>query len=176
MSTVDQPRTPRNLPPLLPLPEAAQLLGIPRASAYRYAQAGTLPVKRFRQAGVRHHREAQRLVRAAGVCGVSGRVERYGKGWRYRFDLGPDPLTGQRRQASKGGFETKREAAAAMNEAIQANRTGRYVRRSARTVRDFLTEWLSSRATSLNPRHGRATGTTRNPMSNQSSEIPSSQI
>ena len=35
------------LPPLIPLPEAAQLLGIPRASAYRYAQAGTLPVKRF---------------------------------------------------------------------------------------------------------------------------------
>jgi len=35
------------LPPLIPLPEAAQLLGIPRASAYRYAQAGMLPVKRF---------------------------------------------------------------------------------------------------------------------------------
>ena len=47
MSTADQPRTPRDLPPLLPLPEAAQLLGIPRASAYRYAQAGALPVKRF---------------------------------------------------------------------------------------------------------------------------------
>ena len=42
-STVDT----HNLPPLIPLPEAAQLLGIPRASAYRYAQAGTLPVKRF---------------------------------------------------------------------------------------------------------------------------------
>ena len=37
----------RKLPPLIPLPEAAELLGIPRASAYRYAQAGTLPVKRF---------------------------------------------------------------------------------------------------------------------------------
>ena len=37
----------RELPPLIHLPEAAQLLGIPRASAYRYAQAGTLPVKRF---------------------------------------------------------------------------------------------------------------------------------
>jgi Helix-turn-helix domain len=42
-STVDT----HNLPPLIPLPEAARLLGIPRASAYRYAQAGTLPVKRF---------------------------------------------------------------------------------------------------------------------------------
>jgi excisionase family DNA binding protein len=37
----------RKLPPLIPLPEAAQLLGISRASAYRYAQAGTLPIKRF---------------------------------------------------------------------------------------------------------------------------------
>ena len=34
-------------PALLPLPEAARILGISRASAYRYAEAGQLPVKRF---------------------------------------------------------------------------------------------------------------------------------
>ncbi len=82
---------------------------------------------------------------------MNGRVEKYGKGWRYRFDLGPDPLTGQRRQATKAGFPTKREAATAMNEAIQANRTGRYVRRSTRTVREFLAEWLSARKSNLKP-------------------------
>ena len=44
--TKKTPRSP-TAAPMLPLPEAARLLGIPRASAYRYAQAGTLPVKRF---------------------------------------------------------------------------------------------------------------------------------
>jgi excisionase family DNA binding protein len=35
------------LPALITLPEAARILGISRASAYRYAEAGQLPVKRF---------------------------------------------------------------------------------------------------------------------------------
>jgi hypothetical protein len=78
-------------------------------------------------------------------------VEKYGKGWRYRFDLGPDPLTGKRRQATRGGFATKREATTAMNEAMQASRNGRFVRRSAQTVRGFFTEWLSARRLSLKP-------------------------
>ncbi|MFI6325115.1 helix-turn-helix domain-containing protein [Nonomuraea sp. NPDC050556] len=36
-----------DLPALLTVPRAAKLLGISRASAYRYADAGELPVKRF---------------------------------------------------------------------------------------------------------------------------------
>jgi excisionase family DNA binding protein len=35
------------LPVLLSVPQAAELLGISRASAYRYAESGELPVKRF---------------------------------------------------------------------------------------------------------------------------------
>lgn len=35
------------LPPLLPVPKAAKLLGLPRASAYRYAESGDLPSRRF---------------------------------------------------------------------------------------------------------------------------------
>ncbi|MCI2420044.1 helix-turn-helix domain-containing protein [Saccharopolyspora sp. K220] len=34
-------------PVLISIPEAARLLGLSRASAYRYAAAGKLPVKRF---------------------------------------------------------------------------------------------------------------------------------
>lgn len=34
-------------PALIPVPEAAKVLGISRASAYRYAAAGHLPIKRF---------------------------------------------------------------------------------------------------------------------------------
>jgi excisionase family DNA binding protein len=35
------------LPVLIPVPRAAQLLGISRASAYRYAESGELPVTRL---------------------------------------------------------------------------------------------------------------------------------
>lgn len=35
------------LPVLISVPKAAELLGISRASAYRYAESGELPVKRF---------------------------------------------------------------------------------------------------------------------------------
>lgn len=35
------------LPPLIPVPRAAEILGLSRASAYRYAAAGELPVQRF---------------------------------------------------------------------------------------------------------------------------------
>jgi hypothetical protein len=35
------------LPVLIPVPRAAELLGISRASAYRYAETGELPVKRL---------------------------------------------------------------------------------------------------------------------------------
>jgi hypothetical protein len=36
-----------DLPALLSVPRAAKILGLSRASAYRYAAAGELPVKRF---------------------------------------------------------------------------------------------------------------------------------
>lgn len=35
------------LPALLAVPRAAKILGIPRASAYRYAASGELPTKRY---------------------------------------------------------------------------------------------------------------------------------
>jgi predicted DNA-binding transcriptional regulator AlpA len=35
------------LPLLIPIPKAAELLGISRAAAYRFANAGDLPVKRL---------------------------------------------------------------------------------------------------------------------------------
>ena len=35
------------LPLLIPVPKAAQLLGISRAAAYRFASAGDLPTKRL---------------------------------------------------------------------------------------------------------------------------------
>jgi hypothetical protein len=37
----------QKLPALLPVPRAAKLLGLTRASAYRYAANGELPIQRF---------------------------------------------------------------------------------------------------------------------------------
>jgi excisionase family DNA binding protein len=45
MTTTMQEQT--ALPALLTIPRAAELLGISRASAYRYAAAGELPVRRL---------------------------------------------------------------------------------------------------------------------------------
>jgi hypothetical protein len=46
-STVDTRSVTTDLPALIPIPRAAELLGLSRASAYRYAAAGELPTKRF---------------------------------------------------------------------------------------------------------------------------------
>jgi hypothetical protein len=46
-STVDTRSVTTDLSALIPVPRAAELLGLSRASAYRYAAAGELPTKRF---------------------------------------------------------------------------------------------------------------------------------
>ena len=38
--------------------------------------------------------------------------------WEYRFDLGPDSLTGRRRTTTKTGFATKKEASHALRVAL----------------------------------------------------------
>jgi len=55
----------------------------------------------------------------------------------------PDPVTGQRRQHSKGGYRTKKECQAALNDALAALRVGTFVESSKRTVASYLLdEWL----------------------------------
>lgn len=61
--------------------------------------------------------------------------------WGYKFDLGPDPLTGKRRTRSRSGFLTKKEAASELRKAIAAHERGRLVGGRRRTVQDFLEEW-----------------------------------
>lgn len=43
----NRPHLMSDLPALIPVPLAAKILGLSRASAYRYAAAGELPVKRL---------------------------------------------------------------------------------------------------------------------------------
>src|SRR5215207_10915286 len=77
---------------------------------------------------------------------MRGSIRKRGSTFTYWLDIGPDPVTGKRRQRTKGGFRTKRECQAALNEAIMAVQTGTYVEASRRTVRSFLlNEWLPDR-------------------------------
>jgi Arm DNA-binding domain len=63
--------------------------------------------------------------------------------YTYWLDIERDPVTGRRRQRTKGGFRPKRECQAALNVAISAVQGGTFVEPSRRTVRSFLVdEWL----------------------------------
>ena len=59
---------------------------------------------------------------------MKGQVHRRGSTWSYRFDIDPDPLTGRRRQTSKGGFRTEREAWQECRSAMRDYERGRFVR------------------------------------------------
>jgi Phage integrase, N-terminal SAM-like domain/Arm DNA-binding domain len=74
---------------------------------------------------------------------MRGSVRKRGTTWTWYLDAPPDPLTGKRRQASKGGFRTKREAQQALNEALARLRDGIFVQPSQLTLGSFLLEeWL----------------------------------
>jgi hypothetical protein len=47
-----------------------------------------------------------------------GSVTRRSDGWCIRLDVGVDPETGKRRQVSRQGFRTKREAQAVLNDLL----------------------------------------------------------
>jgi Arm DNA-binding domain len=49
----------------------------------------------------------------------------YKRGSTWHFDIDPDPLTGRRRQRTKGGYKTKKAAEQALAEAIGQWRSGR---------------------------------------------------
>jgi hypothetical protein len=66
-----------------------------------------------------------------------------GGSWSYRIDLGFDG-GGKRRQQQVGNFPTKREAQAAMNEALAGLQQGTYIAPSKPTVRDFLEVWIDT--------------------------------
>jgi integrase len=73
---------------------------------------------------------------------MRGFVRKRGSTYTWYFDV-PDPLTGKRRQYSRGGFRTKKQCQQALNEALSALRTGTFVEPSQRTVAGFLVEeWL----------------------------------
>ncbi|MEM9653701.1 MAG: site-specific integrase [Actinomycetota bacterium] len=60
----------------------------------------------------------------------------------FRIDLEPDPSTGRRRQMSRQGFRTKREADNELRKALSDVAEGVAVNRTSVDVRTYLDEWL----------------------------------
>src|SRR5690606_9128721 len=71
-----------------------------------------------------------------------GSVRKRGSSWTVVLDVGPDPVTGRRRQKSKGGYRTRKAAEAALRELVASVDAGQVVARSTKTVGDYLDEWL----------------------------------
>ena len=67
----------------------------------------------------------------------------------YRIDLEPDPATGKRRQSSRQGFRTKREAETALRTAMQDVAQGMGVNRSSLDLGAFLDDWLETQRQQL---------------------------
>jgi integrase len=73
---------------------------------------------------------------------MRGSVRKRGSTYTWYLNV-QDPVAGKRRQRSKGGFRTKKECQAALNEALAALRTATFVDPSPRTLGSFLVEeWL----------------------------------
>ena len=74
---------------------------------------------------------------------MRGSMRKRGSTWTWYLFVDPDPVTGKRRQRSKGGFRTKKECQEALNDALATVRTGTFVEPSQRTLGSFLVEeWL----------------------------------
>ncbi len=64
---------------------------------------------------------------------MQGRVfRRRGKKWSFAVDVGIDPATGRRRQQTRGGFPTRREAEQAMRDMLTSVERGTFVGRVRR--------------------------------------------
>ena len=75
---------------------------------------------------------------------MRGLVRKRGTTWTWYLDAPPDPLTGKRRQASKGGFRTKREAQQELNEALARLRDGTFVQPSPAHPRELSAGGVAS--------------------------------
>ncbi len=82
---------------------------------------------------------------------MKGHVSKRGNTWAYWFDVDPDPLTGKRRQQTKSGFPTEKEAWKQCRTAMTEYEKGRLVRTSKRKIGEALPEWLARVEHSLIP-------------------------
>jgi Arm DNA-binding domain len=62
--------------------------------------------------------------------------------WLFKVDLPPDPLTGKRRQTTRRGFKTKKEAQKAATELLMQAEKGVEVINQNMTLEEYLDKWV----------------------------------
>lgn len=75
---------------------------------------------------------------------MKGYIRKRGKTYSYTVDIGRDPLTGKRKQRTKSGFKTKKEAESALNELIYELDKGIWIQPQNVLFKDFANEWFSN--------------------------------
>lgn len=83
---------------------------------------------------------------------MKGSYYKRGNTWSYMLDVGIDPVTGKRKQKSKGGFKTKKEAQAAAALMLTELNTGTYVEEKKMTFEVLSDLWFESYQKLGNPR------------------------
>ncbi len=82
---------------------------------------------------------------------MRGSIRKRGRTYTWYLFV-PDPATGKPRQRSRGGYRTKRECQAGLNDALAAIRAGTFVEASRRTTGSFLRdEWLAAMELNVRP-------------------------
>ncbi|GGE63525.1 site-specific integrase [Priestia taiwanensis] len=75
---------------------------------------------------------------------MKGYFRKHGDTWSFTIDIGMDDLTGKRKQKTKTGFKTKKEAQKAAALLITELEQGIYVEEKKITVKDFMLDWLEN--------------------------------
>lgn len=75
---------------------------------------------------------------------MKGYVRKRGNKWSYTVDIGKDPETGKRKQKTKSGFKTKKEAESALNEIIYELTKGTWIQPQEITLKEFALDWYEN--------------------------------
>ena len=73
---------------------------------------------------------------------MQGYFRKRGDTWSFTIDRGVDPTTGKRKQKTKGGFPTKKEAHLAAARMAQELDDGVPIEEQNILFKDFAQEWL----------------------------------
>ncbi|UAT29483.1 site-specific integrase [Bacillus badius] len=82
---------------------------------------------------------------------MKGYIRKRGSSYSFTVDIGRDPITGKRKQKTKSGFKTKKEAQSALNETLYQLDKGLYIKPSKMTVREYVDMWTENKALYLRP-------------------------
>lgn len=80
---------------------------------------------------------------------MKGYVRKRGKTWSYTVDIGRDPVTNKRKQKTKSGFKTKKEAEKALTEVNYEIEKGIWLEPSDITFNEIAEKWFSTHKRNL---------------------------